>query len=112
MVELISSKFGGKIDYFYLPKDLKTQCGVGYAFINFLHPLLILDFYLEFHSMKWSDVILKCNSTKYCEITYAKMQGIDEIRQEYHEKNVNKKTEPSVKPIFYENLIASDSDLS
>ena len=40
------------------------------------------------------------------------MQGIDEIRQEYHEKNVNKKTEPSVKPIFYENLIALDSDLS
>ena len=40
------------------------------------------------------------------------MQGIDEIRQEYHEKNVKKKTEPSVKPIFYENLIASDSDLS
>ena len=48
MLKLIDKNFMGKYDYFYLPMDLKTQCSVGFAFINMLHPLYILDFYLEF----------------------------------------------------------------
>jgi len=26
---------------------------VGYAFINFVHPIYILDFFLEFQSIEW-----------------------------------------------------------
>jgi len=98
MLDLLNQKFKGQFDYFYLPKDQKTQCGVGYAFINFLSPVFILDFYLEFHSIKWSEVLPKCKSTKYCEITYANMQGINEIKNEYSDKNVMKKTDKDVKP--------------
>lgn len=50
-------------------------------------------------------MITKCNSTKYCEITYANMQGIEEIKKEYLDKNVMKKTESSVKPQFYDDLV-------
>ena len=63
-MDLINEKYKDQYDYFYLPKDLKTQCGVGFAFINMTHPLFILDFYLEFNQMKWSEVIENCNSTK------------------------------------------------
>jgi hypothetical protein len=71
MMALVDVNFGGSYDYFYLPKDLKTQCGVGFAFINMSHPIFILDFFLEFNGIKLSDKVEKCNSNKYCEITYA-----------------------------------------
>lgn len=70
-MQLVDEKFSGQYDYFYLPIDVKTQCGVGFGFINMIHPLFILDFFLEFNCVKWSDKIEKCNSTKFCEITYA-----------------------------------------
>lgn len=71
MLELVDEKFEGQYDYFYLPKDVKTQCGLGFAFINMIHPMFILDFFLEFNCIKWSEKVAKCNSNKYCEITYA-----------------------------------------
>lgn len=104
MMDLINEKYKDQYDYFYLPKDLKTQCGVGFAFINFIHPLYILDFFLEYNCIKWSEKIEKCNSTKYCQITYANVQGIEEITNELSDKNVMKKTEDNMKPQFFENL--------
>lgn len=49
MLELINRKFKGKYDFFYLPIDMKFQCNVGYAFINFVSQKSLLQFYNEFH---------------------------------------------------------------
>ena len=76
-----------------------------------VHPLFILDFLLEFNCIKWSDKIEKCNSNKYCEITYANVQGIEEIKAELSDKNVMKKTEDNMKPQFFDNLEADQNDL-
>jgi hypothetical protein len=43
-----------RYDFFYLPIDFKNNCNVGYAFINFAHPLFVLPFYNEFNGQKWS----------------------------------------------------------
>ena len=66
LLDIINTKFQGQFDYFYLPKDLKTQHSIGFAFINFIHAVYILDFYLEFNCVKWSDYLQNCNSEKYC----------------------------------------------
>ena len=102
MLQIINQKFIGTYDYFYLPKDLKTQCGVGFAFINMVHPLLILEFYLEFNCVKWSEKIEKCNSNKYCAITYANVQGLPAIKAELADKSIMTKKEETVKPLFFE----------
>ena len=102
MLQIINQKFIGTYDYFYLPKDLKTQCGVGFAFINMIHPLLILEFYLEFNCVKWSEKIEKCNSNKYCAITYANVQGLPAIKAELADKSIMTKKEETVKPLFFE----------
>ena len=67
-----------------------------------VHPLYILDFYLEFNGIKWSDKISKCKSNKYCQITYANVQGIEEIKAELMDKNIMKKNEDSIRPKFFE----------
>ncbi len=111
MLELIDQHFDGKYDYFYLPMDLKTQCSVGFAFINFIDHSFILDFYLEFQYMKWSEKIPNCNSNKHVEIVYANMQGIDEIRKELLNKNIMKKNDNSIKPIIIDQLQPQPSQL-
>ena len=111
MLKLLNRNFSGKYDYFYLPMDLKTSCSVGFAFLNFTDALYILDFYLEFHCMKWSEVIANCNSTKYVEIVYANMQGIDEIRKELKDKNIMKKNDNNIKPILFDEMPVNQIDL-
>lgn len=69
MLELIDKKFKSKYDFFYLPIDMKFQCNVGYAFINFVNQKSLLSFFNEFHDKKWPNF----NSEKICHLSYARL---------------------------------------
>ena len=75
--------------------DLKTKQSVGFAFINMTHALYILDFFLEFNQFRWAEAMPECYSKKTCQIVYANMQGMDEIKAELKDKNVMKKNDKS-----------------
>ena len=69
-----------------------------------LDSIFILEFYLEFNCIKWSEKIEKCNSNKHCLITYANVQGINDIKAELLDKNIMKKTDEKNKPQFFEDF--------
>ena len=58
-------------DLIYLPISFKNEKNLGYAFINFISPLYVLDFYFKSTELKWR----KYHTNKNCVIRYAKVQG-------------------------------------
>ncbi len=69
LLERIDRHNASKWDFFYLPIDLKNNCNVGYAFINFVEPPFIVPFYQDLNGKSWE----RFNSEKICEITYGRL---------------------------------------
>ncbi|MCQ2819204.1 MAG: hypothetical protein MJ252_18225 [archaeon] len=69
--EELLQRYENKYDLLYLPIDLENNCNLGFAFINFINPLHIIDFYHSYRGKKW----IKFASPKKCELVYAKIQG-------------------------------------
>ena len=84
ILEEINKNHQGKYDFFYLPIDYNNRANVGYAFLNFVHHLFILDFAEEFHDRKW-DLFL---SKKRCEIKYGRLNGIDSLMRHFEQSSV------------------------
>ena len=86
----------GKYDFVYMPVDQKNQANVGYAFVNFIHPLYIVDFYYRFIGKRW-----KCyNSTKICDLKYGRLQGKKQLENNFstmqHTNDSGGKTRPFI----------------
>jgi protein phosphatase 1 regulatory subunit 42 len=71
LLDLFDREFHTKYDFFYLPIDFRNKCNVGYSFINFVEPMVIVSFYEAFNGKGWE----RFNSSKICEVTYARIQG-------------------------------------
>jgi hypothetical protein len=48
----INIRFANTYDVFYLPIDYTNNCNLGFAFINFIHPFYIIDFYETYRGQK------------------------------------------------------------
>ncbi|CAK81305.1 unnamed protein product (macronuclear) [Paramecium tetraurelia] len=83
-------------DFFYLPIDFTNKCNVGYAFINFLDSKFIPKFFLEFQGRKWK----LFNSDKICEITYARIQGVEQLQGHFQYSTIMQEKDNRLKPIF------------
>ena len=84
-------------DFLYLPIDSENNCNLGYAFINFINPLHIVNFYFAFKSRKW----LYYNSLKECDLSFAKFQGKTELTSNF-EKNMSKSDDKRRIPLIFE----------
>ena len=92
--ERIDHNFQGKYDFFYLPIDLKNNCNLGYAFINFISLESIEKFVEDFHMKKWP----RFNSDKICKIQYARIQGKKQCEKHFKNSTVMKHSETRYKP--------------
>jgi len=78
LVERMDDGFRGTFDFIYMPIDFSKHCNMGYAFINFKKPETCKRFFAAFHGVKSNVCLLSCNSTKICEVTFARLQGLQE----------------------------------
>ncbi|KAM6544168.1 hypothetical protein CsatB_008615 [Cannabis sativa] len=62
----------------------KTNTNLGYGFVNFTSPEGAWSFFESFHKFSWS-TSYDCN--KVCEVTLAKIQGLDALREAFKSKN-------------------------
>lgn len=66
-------------DFVYLPIDFINKCNVGYGFVNMTSPQATLRLYKAFHLQNWEVF----NSKKICEVTYARLQGVEALKEHF-----------------------------
>ena len=86
-----------KFDFLYLPIDFKNKCNVGYAFINMKDPEDVACLYMKFNGKKW----VHFNSSKVCEITYARLQGYRAMTKHFSTSTIRQLNDERMKPIIF-----------
>ncbi|KAA8533239.1 hypothetical protein F0562_033228 [Nyssa sinensis] len=66
-------------DFVYLPIDFINKCNVGYGFVNMTSPQATWRLYKAFHLRNWEVF----NSRKICEVTYARLQGVEALKEHF-----------------------------
>ncbi|PKI77090.1 hypothetical protein CRG98_002593 [Punica granatum] len=66
-------------DFVYLPIDFNNKCNVGYGFVNMTSPQAAWRLYKAFHLRHWEVF----NSRKICEVTYARIQGLEALKEHF-----------------------------
>ncbi|XP_062110510.1 protein terminal ear1 homolog [Humulus lupulus] len=66
-------------DFVYLPIDFNNKCNVGYGFVNMTSPEATWRLYKAFHLQHWEVF----NSRKICEVTYARVQGLEALKEHF-----------------------------
>ncbi|XP_057947792.1 protein terminal ear1 homolog [Malania oleifera] len=66
-------------DFFYLPIDFSNKCNVGYAFVNLTSPQAARRLFHAFHSHHWEIF----ESKKICEVAYARLQGLEMLKEHF-----------------------------
>lgn len=84
LLQELDETLHGTFDWLYLPIDFKNRCNIGYAFVNFVHPRHIVTLSLEFSGKRWR----RFNSDKMCDVTYARIQGKDELIRHFQKSAV------------------------
>lgn len=93
---IIDESSWGKYDFMYLRIDFANDCNVGYAFINFVDPLDIIDFVNSRGNQRWNCF----KSDKIAEISYATIQGKDCLVQKFRNSSVMLEA-PHYRPKLY-----------
>ena len=65
----INETHEGTYEFLYLPIDPTSKLNKGYAFMDFLHPLFLVDFYNTYNGCSWKQA---ARSNKIIEFSYGK----------------------------------------
>ncbi|CAD8059503.1 unnamed protein product [Paramecium sonneborni] len=77
---LLNKDFKSQFDFLYLPSDNNNEGNLGYAFVNFISPEIVLKFFKKYNNNKWS-----INDKQICQLKYAKLQGRRDLMNQMEE---------------------------
>ncbi|KAK9113573.1 hypothetical protein Syun_020370 [Stephania yunnanensis] len=83
-------------DFVYLPIDFNNKCNVGYGFVNMTSPEAAWRLYQAFHMQHWEVF----NSRKICEITYARLQGLEALKEHFKNSKFACETDEYLPVVF------------
>ncbi|CAN1795233.1 Protein terminal ear1 [Linum perenne] len=87
-------------DFVYLPIDFNqlnsNKCNVGYGFVNMTSPQAARRLYKAFHGQHWEVF----NSKKICEVTYARVQGLEALKEHFKNSKFPSETEHYLPVVF------------
>ncbi|XP_073131129.1 protein terminal ear1 homolog [Henckelia pumila] len=83
-------------DFVYLPIDFINKCNVGYGFVNMTSPEAALRLYKAFHHQSWEVF----NSRKICDVTYARLQGLEALREHFKNSKFPRDAEEYMPVVF------------
>ncbi|EQB61092.1 rna recognition domain-containing protein 2 [Vairimorpha apis BRL 01] len=89
LIDLLNEHHFGCYDFVYLRMDFKNKCNVGYAFVNFIDKQSVRSFYNKINNKGWK----KFSSNKIAELTYASIQGYDNLVNKFRFSSVMKEQE-------------------
>jgi RNA recognition motif 2/RNA recognition motif. (a.k.a. RRM, RBD, or RNP domain) len=90
--------FKGAYDFFYLPADFRNAANVGYAFINLRSHEIALAFIDAFTGYR----LPALRSSKVCDVSWARIQGIDANVAHYRNNPVNSLSDPLFRPLVFD----------
>ncbi|KAK8792348.1 hypothetical protein WA588_004846 [Blastocystis sp. NMH] len=99
VLRIVNGYIRNRFDFFYLPIDFKTQCNLGYCYINVLDVDTVLDMYNNFHNKHWPNTV----SNKTCQICYARIQGKKQMMKDCDDWAVMHLAD-EYRPLFYERV--------
>ncbi|KAL6567871.1 hypothetical protein OROGR_001539 [Orobanche gracilis] len=83
-------------DFVYLPIDFINKCNMGYGFVNMTTPQATLRLYKAFHHQSWEVF----HSRKICEVTYARLQGLEALREHFKNSKFPNEAEEYMPVVF------------
>ncbi|RDX59121.1 Protein terminal ear1, partial [Mucuna pruriens] len=83
-------------DFVYLPIDFNNKCNMGYGFVNMTSPEAALRLYKAFHLQPWEVF----NSRKICEVTYARIQGLESLKEHFKKSKFPSEMEQNLPVMF------------
>jgi|JI7StandDraft_1071085.scaffolds.fasta_scaffold449721_2 hypothetical protein len=97
MLREINKKNKSRFDFFYIPIDFESKGNKAYCFINFLHPLFILEFFKDFQNKSW----LRHHSKKKVELYYGAHSNIDELKGHFCQSSIITQVDPALRPRIF-----------
>ncbi|KAJ9563923.1 LOW QUALITY PROTEIN: hypothetical protein OSB04_009083 [Centaurea solstitialis] len=83
-------------DFVYLPIDFVNKCNVGYGFVNMTSPAAARRLYAAFHHRNWEVF----NSKKICEVSYARLQGLEALKEHFKNSKFPREAEEYMPVVF------------
>jgi RNA recognition motif 2 len=87
----------GRYDFVYLRVDFANQCNVGYAFINFVAPNDIIEFYIAVAGESWNVF----TTDKVAQLCFATIQGKGALIDRFRNSGVMAQWEPFRAHVYY-----------